>query len=329
MPSVLVFAASPLLTVTIETRGSGDDIHVHAGGQGFWIARMLAALDVSVTLCGSFGGETGTVVQTLIEQHGIVVRAVPAGAPNRAYVHDRRSGQRVVLAEMTSSALSRHEVDELYGAALVSGLEASVCVLGGSDPDVVSDDTYRRLAHDFGANSRTVVVDLSGSQLRAALEGGVAVLKVSHTQLVEDGWATDDSETELVRAMGALRRAGAGTVVVSRAELPALVLAADDIVQVEVPTLEVLDHRGAGDSMTAGLAAGLARGLPIESAVRLGAAAGALNVTRRGLASGERAAIEHLAGHVQLQTLQPGGTQAAVAPTTTTPEELAAKAKPI
>jgi hypothetical protein len=46
----LVFAPAPILTVTVEQKGSDDDVHVHAGGQGFWIARMLATLDVPVVL---------------------------------------------------------------------------------------------------------------------------------------------------------------------------------------------------------------------------------------------------------------------------------------
>jgi 1-phosphofructokinase len=109
----------PCLTVTIEQRGSGDDIHVHAGGQGFWVARMLATLDVPVTLCGAFGGETGTVIHTLVEQQGINVRAIDAETPNSAYVHDRRGGERRVVSETPVLPLSRHDVDELYGAALV------------------------------------------------------------------------------------------------------------------------------------------------------------------------------------------------------------------
>jgi 1-phosphofructokinase len=32
--SVLVFAPTPLLTVTIEDRGGEPDLHIHAGGQG-------------------------------------------------------------------------------------------------------------------------------------------------------------------------------------------------------------------------------------------------------------------------------------------------------
>ncbi|MDP9332366.1 MAG: PfkB family carbohydrate kinase, partial [Actinomycetota bacterium] len=267
---------------------------------------------------------------TLIEQHGIAIRGVTAACGNAAYVHDRRSGERSVLAEMSPAPLSRHELDELYGAMLVEGLEASVCVLGGAEgPDVVPADTYRRLAHDLRTNGRTVVADLAGEPLRAVLDGGLTVLKVSDAELLEDGWAVDDSEGELLRVMSELRRAGARNVVLSRAEQPALALVSDELFRVDAPTLEALDHRGAGDSMTAGLAAGLAYGLPIESALRISAAAGALNVARHGLASGERAAIEELARHVQLRRLEPrvAATAAGTTPTTT-PDELAAKATP-
>ena len=45
-PRVCVFAPAPLLTVTIEQpssdRGDGE-VHLHPGGQGFWIARLLTA----------------------------------------------------------------------------------------------------------------------------------------------------------------------------------------------------------------------------------------------------------------------------------------------
>ena len=56
--------------------------------------------------------------------------------------------------------------------------------------------------------------------------------------------------------------------------------------------------------MTAGLAAGLARGLDIEDVLRLAAAAGSLNVTRRGLGTGERVDIEEFS---RLITIRPFG----------------------
>ena len=56
--------------------------------------------------------------------------------------------------------------------------------------------------------------------------------------------------------------------------------------------------------MTAGVAAGLAKGLDMLDALRLGAAAAVLNVTRRGLATGDRREIERLADHIELRPLR-------------------------
>src|SRR5205807_4849222 len=94
-----VFAPDPLLTVTVEAGGDGDEIHLHAGGQGFWVAQMIANLGVAVSLCGPFGGESGRVVRTLVDQGGITVRAIRTVGSNGAYVHDRRGGERVTVAE--------------------------------------------------------------------------------------------------------------------------------------------------------------------------------------------------------------------------------------
>jgi 1-phosphofructokinase len=79
------------------------------------------------------------------------------------------------------------------------------------------------------------------------------------------------------------------------------VLADDGYTQVSMPAFEGADRRGAGDSMTAGLAASLARGADLDQALRLGAAAGALNSTRHGLATGDHAQIERLARRVEVR----------------------------
>jgi 1-phosphofructokinase len=73
---------------------------------------------------------------------------------------------------------------------------------------------------------------------------------------------------------------------------------------VRMPRLEAVDTRGAGDSMTAGISAGLALGMSLEDAVKLGAAAGAVNVTRHGLGSGGGEAVRELSKRVELEPIE-------------------------
>jgi 1-phosphofructokinase len=137
-PSISVFAPSLLYTVMIEAGPDGQpDVHFHAGGQGFWIARMVNRLDAKVLLCAPLGGESGVVLKTLIEREGVALEAVPVQAWNGGYVQDRRGGERQLLAQVPSACLSRHEVDDLYDAALVAGLAAGVAVLTGPAHDKV------------------------------------------------------------------------------------------------------------------------------------------------------------------------------------------------
>jgi 1-phosphofructokinase len=304
-PRAAVFAPAPVLTVTIEARGDEAEIHLHAGGQGFWQARMVAALGVPVTLCGSFGGESGFLVRRLIEREGVDVHPVEVGADNPSYVHDRRGGTREPVAETRPVPLSRHEVDDLYGAMLVEGLEAGVCLLGGTTKAgaAVGPDTYRRLATDLAANDRTVVADLSGDYLEAVVDAGVTVLKVSDEELVSSGRAKSGDLDDVLAAIDDLCHA-ARMVVVSRADDPAIATVEGQVVEIAGPTLKPFDPRGAGDSMTAGIAAGLAQGRDDAAALRMGTAAGALNVTRRGLATGQRDDIVRLCEHVELRPLR-------------------------
>jgi 1-phosphofructokinase len=300
----MVFAPSPQLTITIERLGEVPDVHLHPGGQGVWQARMIASLGVQVTICTALGGEIGRVLQPLIKAEGIELRVVNGHSANGVYVHDRRGGRRVVVAEAPGEPLARHDLDELYGLALTEGLRADVALLSGPASErVVDTDMYRRLASDLNHNGITVVADLSGDFLSCVLEGGVSFLKVSHEELIRDRRAADDTDGELIRAIHELHDLGAGAVVVSRADRPALALIHDDLVEVVLPRLEPADSRGAGDSMTAGAAAVLAKGGDLATAVRTGAAAGALNVTRHGLGTGRVDAVESLMKRVTLRPL--------------------------
>lgn len=301
---VSVFAPSPQLTVTVEDLDGKPDVHLHAGGQGFWQARMIVALGTPVTLCCALGGETGRVLRHLLAEHDVEVRARDVAARNGAYVHDRRNGDRDQVVEQLPDPLTRHELDDLYELAVVAGMTSGVAVLSGSvdesTEEVVPVSTYERLTTDLVGNGCRVVVDLAGERLSSALAGKPTVVKVSHEELLEDGRADDDSVPALTKAARAMVDDGVELVVVSRAAEPTLAVRGDDALLVKGPSLTPVDTRGGGDSMTAGIAAAFAQGEDVDAALRLGAAAGLLNITRHGLGSGSGDAVRTLAERVEI-----------------------------
>ena len=305
-PTVAVFAPSPLVTVTIEPGDPDPEIHFHAGGQGVWVARLAGALGARVLLATTLGGESGRVLSAVLGAPGVEVHAVTIASANGAYVHDRRSGRRRAIVEVPAPRLRRHEVDDLYGVALADALAAGVaCLTGPQHAGVLDPEVYRRLASDLRRNGVTVLADLTGPALDAALQGGVDVLKLSVDELVTTGWATGRDQASLADSLRALRHAGARTVIASRGAQGALVLADDRLLELEGLAVTPADPRGSGDSMVAAMAVSLAEGRQLEETLRIGAAAGALNATRHGLGTGTRAEIEQISRSVRLAEAEP------------------------
>lgn len=304
-PTVAVFAPNLMVTVTVEQspRG-GDEIHFHPGGQGFWVARMIRQLGEVPILVAPIGGESGTVVRPLLAAAGISLAPAGMASETPAYVHDRRDGRRAELARSTSHALSRHELDDLYGTALAQAVATRIFVVTGHLGSWSAPARfYRRLAADLGSAGVTTVGDLHGAPLAAFLEGGpLDFLKISDEDLAEDGVPVED-DAAARRTIERLLAQGARNVVLSRAHRPCLAYVGERWMTATTPTLQELDHRGAGDSMTAALAVALVRQLSPVETLRLATAAGAANVTRHGLASSDVNLVAHLADLVEIEEL--------------------------
>ena len=306
-----MFAPSPLLTVTIEPAADRPEVHLHPGGQGYWVARLASTLGTEVTFCCALGGESGWVLQGLLAHERLIVHPADAATANGVYVHDRRGGSRTEVVAVDSHPLGRHATDELYGMALGAGLDADVTLVTGSHPSGVIDaDAYRRLVRDLRANGKLVIADLTGPELKATLAEHIELLKISAEELIDDGYAERDEVGRVVEGARRLCDAGAGQVLVSRASAPAVLVerAGAGYTELTPPVFEALDPSGAGDSMFAATGVALARGTPMLEALRLGMAAGALNATRRGLGSGTRQEIERLAHHVTVRSEPAGRT---------------------
>lgn len=304
-PRVTVFGPNPLLSVTIEARAGepGEDIHLHAGGQGVWAGRSAATLGAEVVLCGFIGSEAGEVLAGLLDGLPGERRLVPTAGPSGCYVIDRRSGERELVAQSWTTSPSRHELDDLLSTTCACALGGGALVVCNPFPgDSLPLETYATLVSDLRASGTTVLVDLSSPRLDSALEGRPDVVKLNDWELAGFVEGPVDGP-RLLEAAQRLREGGAGAVVVTRGEQSALVLDGERALELVPPRFERGFREGCGDAMAGAMAAELARGAGMDRALVLGAAAGAATFLRRGLGTGTRDVIDQLAKRVELREL--------------------------
>lgn len=304
-PRVAIFSANPLLSVTIEARGGADDVHLHAGGQGVWVARMAAELGADPLLCGLAGGESGEMLTALLDSLPGERRLVETAGATGCYVADRRSGKRRILASALAPAPSRHELDELFSVACAAALECGLLVVCNPYPgEALPLDVYSALVTDAKRNGVQVLVDLSTPRLERALEGKPDVVKLNDWELAQYVTAPVDEPQERDGAVRRLIDAGAGSVVVTRGEKPAFAYRDGEVVEIIPPRFDEGFREGCGDTMMGAMAAAAARGMSWHDVLSLGAAAGAANFLRRGLGTGSRPVVESLREQVELRPAQ-------------------------
>ncbi|MGA2319183.1 MAG: PfkB family carbohydrate kinase [Solirubrobacteraceae bacterium] len=304
-----IFGPHPLLTVTLEREGpERERVHFHAGGQGVWVARMAAHLGAEPVLCGFVGGESGELLGGLLARLGGECRLVGTATASGCYVTDRRSGERQLLTCTLSDPPSRHELDELFSITCAEAIADRWLVVTNPMPaDSLPLEIYGDLIADARAGGCRTLVDLSSPRLDSALSGEPDLVKLNDWELAEFVRGPVSEPSLLLAAARRVCDQGARAVIVTRGELPALVLEGERSWQLTPPRLNHGFREGCGDAMLGALVATWARGEDLERALILGAAAGAANFLRRGLGSASREVVERLAGSVLLEPLTPAG----------------------
>jgi 1-phosphofructokinase len=303
-PAPAVTVVSPGLTtsVTIEESSQGmDEIHVHPAGQGFWVARALRELGAETTLCCVRGGEPAAAALQLINDR-ITVRSVTTDVPTGAYVDDRRHGDRTRLATMRAMALDRHTVDDLIGISIAEGLRSRAVVLTGSNGfGTIPVAFYTTLSSSLHALGATVVIDLSGAELHAALAGHADAVKVSDSELVDAGFTDTNDLDALSEAARRVAGVSGADVFITRGDEGALVHAGGRTLIGRSPMVDTVEPRGAGDSFTAAVSVARLVGLEPAEQLRMAMATAASNVLRRGLGSATLDAVHAIGTHIEVE----------------------------
>lgn len=258
------------------------DERYHAGGGGICVARAIHALGGNVCALYLGGGPTGQMLAELLGTAGINARHTQIVGNTRIAhtVFERASGQEFRFVP------EGPEVTDLEWAgclAALTDLDFDYVVLSGSLPRGLPADAYHR-AIDIAASKRArVMLDTSGSALRATLDKGVYLVKPSLGELEAlIGRPLPDTEVQVRAARDLIEAGNAEIVALTCGRDGALVVSATAHLHLASPPVVAQSAVGAGDSFLAAFTLALVQGRSINAALAYGVAAGTAAVLSPG-----------------------------------------------
>jgi len=291
-----VLIAGPNLTIdrtsTIPELRPGEvlrlgEVVVTPGGKGLNVARAARALKVRALLVGFLPGRTGRAAGELIAGEGVALAGVSVAGEIRSTSIILEPGGRATVLNEPGPPLDDEDwmaFEAAVGAALD---EHGVLVCSGSLPPGAPEDGYGRLIRRAHANACPAVVDANGAALRSALREGADVVTPNlaeaegllHGRADESVEASPDARPRAEAAALALVEAGARAAVVTAAAAGAAVAVGSEVAWLPAPQVsEVRNPIGAGDVLTAAVAAAVEEGVAVVEAARRGVAAAAASV---------------------------------------------------
>ena len=257
---------------------TGDDFHTVPGGKGANQAVAARRLGAAVTMVGCVGEDAfGALMRQGLADEGIDVRHldVRGGHPSGvALITVDAHGENTII--VVPGANGRMTVDDVT-LAREAITAASVLLLQLEVPLPV----VRAAAHLARAHGVAVVLNAAPAQpLDDGLLSLADYLVVNESEVFA---LAGPQATDRQAAIAALQARGARHVVLTLGAAGALLVPAHgEPTSVYAFTVPVVDTTAAGDAFVGAFAVAIADGLPAETALRRGNAAGALAVTRAG-----------------------------------------------
>lgn len=281
-------APVPVVDVRRRTYVPGGAANAAAG---------IAALGGQVRIGGVVGDDVaGERVRAALDEHDIDVSGLiqVAGRSTTTKTRVIAHSQQVVRADVEEReplpAEAAREVAE-WGAAQLGAVD--VVVLSDYAKGVVSPELAQPLIEQARAQGKPVVVDPKGSDY--AKYRGATVLTPNVTDAKRAANIAPDSYVDLEEVARRLGDVIPGSALLVTRGAQGMTLVSDSsAIEIPATAKDVYDVTGAGDTVVAVLAAGLAARLPLEDSVRLANTAAGIVVGKVGTAT---VSLEELALH--------------------------------
>lgn len=276
-----------------------QETYKFAGGKGINVSRVLNTLETPSTALGFVGGFPGKFIQDTLQQAGIKTDFIEVEEDTRINVKLKSNQETEINAG--GPTISNSAFAALLAQIKQTHSEDTV-VVAGSVPKSIPADAYEQLAKITQETGAKLVVDAEKDLVETVLPYHPFFIKPNKDELEVMFDTQITSDADVVTYGKAILDKGAQAVIVSLGGDGAIYIDDKHCIKASVPTGNVLNTVGSGDSTVAGMLAGLAQGFNVHEAFRHAVASGTATAFSQDLANKEM--IEKVRSEIELTDLK-------------------------
>jgi tagatose 6-phosphate kinase len=259
-----------------------NEMHAEPGGKGNNVAKVLKTLNIPVTASGFVGGFNGNWITQKLDLLEINHSFVETYGESRICLNiiDERTGSQTEILENgpeiddRSWEKMKKKMDEL-------AKQSKLIIFSGSLAKGLPNDSYAQLIQIVQSNGAKAILDSSGAPLKEALNATPFMIKPNRQELEDLMGEKLLDEHQILNALREMHQKGIPLIVASLGEAGMLACYKGTYYRVSPPSIKAINAVGCGDSLVAGITAGIYQGIGIEESLIVGIAAASANALEK------------------------------------------------
>ncbi|MFP3155560.1 1-phosphofructokinase [Lachnospiraceae bacterium ZAX-1] len=245
-----------------------------AGGKGLNVSKTAVIAGAEVLATGFVGGHAGNYIIEAVEAKGVKTDFVRVNGESRSCIniYDEKTKTQTEFLE-PGPTVTKEEQEAFYVKYKELLKACNVVAISGSIPKGIGMDMYPKLVAMAKEAGKKVIIDTSGNLLEKAILAKPDMIKPNIDEIRLLTGEKIDSDDELIKAGIALQKSGIACVVISLGGDGALMFTKDGVLKAKIPSVDVVNTTGCGDTMIAGFAVAMEQGMSLKEAFRFSSAA--------------------------------------------------------
>lgn len=246
--------------INIGETNRAEILSTSAAGKGIDVAKVLRDFKRDVNVTGFLGGIVAPIFRQCFQEENINDYFISIKGTTRTNIQlfDRK-GKRTELLEK-GPEIEPFELNQLLRKVEELAKQSSVVAICGSAPRGVDETYFAKLIQLAKANCEQVIVDTSGSLLKAAIEQKPCLIKPNQDEMLELMGQKTATEDQMIEYAQSICKEGIAYVLISLGKEGAMLVSEDGVWKGQAPEVDVKSTLGCGDTVVASMCISFAEG---------------------------------------------------------------------